>query len=175
MADEQFEIKILDLHWIKNEDDPEDHCAHGHIYVRIGDEVISDYHTGDWTLSATALSLLRTIKQEYKKGDFGNQLIPCCGFFMIADESEETVNIIGCPNGIDWTIIHHADMVEHQSDKGERAVINRDNYRKLIFEFADKVEQFYADSRPKTIPTDDFDRKGYLTFWKEWKRLRNET
>lgn len=173
MADEQFDIRILDLHWITEGDDPSDLCAHGHVYVRIADEVVSDRQTGDWTLSSTALSLMRTINQDYKKGDFGNQLIPCCGFFMIADDYEESVTIVGCANGIDWTIIHHAGMVEHLTDQGKRAVISRDTYRNIVFDFADKVEQFYTDSQPKIIPDDDFERKGYLTFWKEWRRLRN--
>jgi hypothetical protein len=174
MSNQKFDLKILDLHWIKNEDDPNDLCAHGHVYLKIGDEVVSDKQTGDWTLSSTALSLLRTIEKDYKKNDNDNQLLPCCGHFIIADDKEETVTIQGCDTGIDWTIVHTKGTIEHITEKGERGIIKKEVYRQLIFDFADKVEQFYKESRPKLIPTDDFERKGYLTFWKEWKRLRNK-
>ena len=81
MTNRQFELKIIDLHWIKNVDDPIDLCAHGQVYLKIGEEILSNEQAGDWTLSAAALLLMRTIKMDYKKGDFGSQLIPCCGFF----------------------------------------------------------------------------------------------
>jgi mannosyltransferase OCH1-like enzyme len=41
-----------------------------------------------------------------------------------------------------------------------------------MFFNGDDIEQFFKDSKPKIIPTDDFDKKGYLTFWKEWRHLR---
>jgi hypothetical protein len=175
MTIEQFDLKILDLHWINNEDDPNDLCAHGHVYLKIGNEIVSDKESGDWTLSSTALSLMRTIDKDYKKNNNDNQLLPCCGHFIIADDQGENVTIQGCGNGIDWTIIHHSNgTVEHVTEKGEKGIITNEDYRKLISGFADKVEQFYKDSKSKTIPEDDFDKKGYLIFWKEWKRLRNK-
>ena len=42
MTNENFELKLLDTHWIKETDDPNDLCAHGHVFVKIGTEVISD-------------------------------------------------------------------------------------------------------------------------------------
>lgn len=175
MAKEQFELKILDLHWIKNEDDPTDLCAHGHVFVKIGDEVVADKDTLDVTVSSTALYLMRTLKDNYKKDDYASQLLPCCGHFFMADEKNDVVNIMGCPSGIDWTIVHTDDnKVKHITNRGQEVTIDKSVYTKLVFDFADKVENFYKTSLPKTIPNDDFDRKGYLTFWKEWRRLRNE-
>jgi len=174
MSNQTLDLRIIDLHWIKNEDDPNDLCAHGHVYLKIGNEIVSDKETGDWTLSSTALSLLRSIEKDYKKNNYDNQLLPCCGHFFIADDQEETVTVQGCDTGIDWTITHINGTVEHVTDKGEKGVIEKEKYKKLIFDFADKVEFFYKESRPKEIPTDNFDKKGYLTFWKEWRRLRNE-
>ncbi len=104
MTDNNFDIKIIDLHWIKNVDDPTDLCAHGHVYLKIGDHVVSDKATGDWTLSSTALSLLRTIENDYEKDGYSNQLLPCCGHFFIADDVLETVLVQGCDTGIDWKI-----------------------------------------------------------------------
>src|SRR5688500_4577363 len=156
----QFEIKIIDLHWIKNADDPTDLCAHGEVYLRVGEEILSNEQAGDWTLSAAALSLMRTIKMDYKKGDFGSQLIPCCGFFMIADDKEESVNIIGCPNGIDWTILHHDGTIEHLTDNGAKGIINVKDYKTAVFGFADQVGQFYWDRQRKSLPGDEFGKEG---------------
>jgi hypothetical protein len=175
MTTEQFELRILDLHWIRNEDDPTDLCAHGHVFVRIGDEVIADKDSLDVTVSSTALYLMRTIEKNYKKDEYASQLLPCCGHFFMADEKDDFVSIMGCPSGIDWTIIHtDNNKVRHISEKGQEATIDKEAYVKIVFDFADQVENFYKTSLPKTIPTDDFDRKGYLTFWKEWRRLRTK-
>jgi hypothetical protein len=175
MADTNFDLKILDLHWIKDIDDGYDLCAHGHLYLKIGNQIISDKETGDWTLSSTALSLLRSIEKDYKKDDYSNQLLPCCGHFFIPDDKEETVIIPGCGTGIDWQIIHtHDKKVKHVLENGYEVIIDNSVYKNIVIDFADQVEQFFKDSKPKTIPTDKFDKKGYLTFWKEWRNLRDK-
>lgn len=118
---------------------------------------------------------MRTIKHDYKKDDFASQLLPCCGYFITADTDTDFVTIMGCNSGIDWTIIHtDNNKIKHISDSGNEITIDIEEYKKLVFAFADQVEKFYSDSRPKTIPSDDFDKKGYLTFWKEWRNLRDE-
>jgi len=175
MTDNNFDIKILDLHWIEDFDDPTDLCAHGHVLVKIGDEVVADKDSLDVTVSATALYLMRTIKNDYKKDDYASQLLPCCGHFIIADDEKDFVNICGCPSGIDWTITHTDDnKIKHVSDSGKEAIIDKATYQKIVLDFADQVEKFYKTSLPKTVPTDDFDKKSYLTFWKEWRNLRDE-
>src|SRR4051812_8858786 len=105
MIDNLFEIKLLDTYWITGVDDPNDLCAHGHVLVRIGEEVVSDKNKSDVTVSAAALHLMRTITKNYKKNDFASQLIPHCGHFIISEAHNEFVIISGCPIGIDWTII----------------------------------------------------------------------
>ncbi len=175
MQDTSFDIKILDLHWIENGDEREDLCAHGSAYVRIGDRVIADKKDDDsWTLSAGALYLMRTVDKDYKENDFGNQLIPHCGFFLIGNDEEDFVTITGCPHGFDWTIIHEASNVRHIADTGEQAIIPLNDYKNLIFAFADQVETFYRHSKPKKLPADEFDLKGYRSFWNEWKALRSK-
>ena len=104
MSDNKLDIKILDIHWIKDVDDPTDLCAHGHVFVKIGNEVVVNKDSLDVTVSSTALCLMRTLKDDYKKGDYASQLFPCCGHFFMADEENDYVNIMGCPIGIDWTI-----------------------------------------------------------------------
>lgn len=176
MNNPDFEIKIIDLYWLEHIDDPVDLCAHGHVYVRIKDEILSDKDSLEITISATALYLMRTLKNNYKKNDYASQLLPCCGHFItIDDNQEDRVHIHGCLSGIDWTIIHTEDgKVKHTSESGKVAMIDRETYREMVLAFADEVEDFYKKSLPKNLPEDKFDRSAYLTFWKEWRNLRDE-
>ncbi len=175
MPDKNIEIKILDLHWIKNIDSPADLCAHGHVYVKIGEEVVADKESLDVTVSATALYLMRTLKSNYKKDDYASQLLPCCGHFIIAEDGKESVSICGCQSGIDWTIVHiDSNKIKHITVNGEYAIIDKDDYKEMVLAFADQVENFYKTSLPKILPADEFDRNGYLAFWKEWEKLRSE-
>ena len=143
--------------------------------MKIGNEVVADKDSLDVTVSSTALYLMRTLKDNYKKDDYASQLLPCCGHFFMVDEKDDFVSIMGCPSGIDWTIIHTDDnKVKHITDSGQEVLIEKETYAKIVLDFVDRVENFYKASLPKTIPTDDFERNGYTTFWKEWRRLRNE-
>ena len=173
MHDNLFEIRILDLHWINHKDYPEDLCAHGSVYIRIGNKVLDDKKDEEGlTLSAAALYLMRTIGTNYKIGDFGNQLIPHCGFFIIPNEDLSFVTIQGCPHGFDWTIVHEGNKVIHIADTGEKGEIILEEYKRMVLAFADEVEKFYKNSLPKITPIDEFDLKGYKAFWNEWKALR---
>jgi hypothetical protein len=175
MNDDKFDLKIIDLHWLENLDESYDLCAHGHIYLKIGDQIVSDEEAGDWTLSSTALSLLRSIESDYEKDDYSNQLFPCCGHSFIPDDKGETVIIQGCDIGIDWKIIHTKDnKVRHILNSGQEITIDNSIYKKKVIAFVDQVEQFFKTSKPKIIPKDDFDKKGYVTFWKEWRNLRDK-
>ncbi len=170
-----FELRLLDTHWIKGCDNSTDLCAHGHVFVKIGEEVISNAEMFDVCVSAAALHLMRTIKISYKKNDFASQLIPHCGHFIVPDESKTFSIIIGCPSGIDWTINQaKCDKVEHVSDNGQKVLIDKEDYKNIVFRFADQVEEFYKSSSPKKLPDDDVTKEGYLMFWKEWRKLRNE-
>lgn len=87
----------------------------------------------------------------------------------------EFVIIMGCPNGIDWTVKHIENgQIKHISESGKEGIISKDEYQKMVIEFVNQVEKFYEQSKPKVIPEDEFDRKGYEAFWKEWKKLRRE-
>ncbi|MBA5791169.1 hypothetical protein H1R17_00500 [Flavobacterium sp. xlx-214] len=172
MITNQFYIKVTNLHWIKNFDDEDDLCAHGNVIVKIGDEIICDENSLDFTIFATALYLLRSLSKNYKKGDYDSQFLPCCGFFTYFDENGSPM-ISGCPNGIDWTIEHiNNHQIKHTSENGTEAIINIEDYKIMVYEFVDKIEEFYAISKPKRIPEDEFDRGSYLEIWEEWKKLR---
>ncbi|MBN8672265.1 MAG: hypothetical protein J0L80_16395 [Chitinophagales bacterium] len=163
-----FELKILRLHWLENTEEQIDLCAHGEVFLRIGDEIVSDEQKGNWTLSSTALYLLRSLDRNYRPGYYG-QLLPCCGFSFLLGRDGEVV-ISSCPNGIDWTIEHFDKKVCHTSEKGTKAIIGFDDYKLQVLNFVDEVETFYNRSEPKEIPTEEME--GYNAFWKEWKELR---
>lgn len=175
---DSFELKVLQLHWIKGEKQEEanrdDLCAHGSLYVRIGEQILSDASTGPWTLSATALYLMRTVFQDHKVGDFFNHLLPCCGHFFIASDDGNSVVITGCPTGVDWNIEHLSNhTIKHSTPKGAEGYIHLEDYKKLVVAFAEAVELLYQESLPKNTPTDEFAKEGYKAFWKEWKALKS--
>lgn len=101
-------------------------------------------------------------------------MLPCCGFFLIADEKLENVCISGCLNGIDWSVIHDGENVRLILEDGSATVVSLSEYKKEVYKFADKVEAFYKSSEPRELPKDEFDRNGYIAFWNEWYRRRNE-
>ncbi|UOE39147.1 hypothetical protein [Chryseobacterium oryzae] len=102
MNSENFEFKLLSLYWLGNMNEELDLCAHGKLFVKIGDEIICDENTSEITVSSTALYLMRTLEENYKKDDYASQLLPCCGFnFFAENENDDFVNIVGCPSGID--------------------------------------------------------------------------
>ena len=165
-----FSIDVYDLSWInESKDDPEDLCLHGHTIATIGD-CRFEY---DATVSATALYLLKTLEEDhviYKD----IQMLPCCGFFIISNDNLDNVTISGCPNGIDWSVLHNSDgSVTLVTDDGTKEKVSLADYKEEVYKFADKIENFYSLCSPKILPKDEFDRNGYIAFWNEWHRRRN--
>lgn len=174
MINSKFVIDILDLYWINGEkDNPEDLCLHGNVYVKIGEEVVADNYS--CTVSSTALYLLKSLKLNHIMGESSNQMLPCCGHFIIPGDTDDTVEICGCPSGIDWSVLHTDGYVKLVTEKGNEISINLNTYTEIVFNFVDKVEDFYKKSQAKNIPTDDFDREGYIKFWREWNNRRHPT
>lgn len=165
-----FSINATDFEWIdRTKDDPEDLCLHGRAVVHIGSKTLECWAT----VSATALYLLKTLTEDHILGA-DNQMLPCCGFSMFPDETLDNVTIIGCPRGIDWSVLHNGDTVILELEDGTREYVSIEDYRKEVFRFADKIEAFYGFCTPKKIPDEQFDRNGYIAFWNEWHRRRNE-
>ena len=163
-----FRIDVTDFEWIDGpEDDPKDLCLHGKVTAYIGDEILEDHGT----VSASALYLLRSLTQDHKTGE-ENQMIPCCGHFMVANDELTEVWISGCPYGTDWLVEQVSGGVKITTDSGKETFVPMDEYRAEVFRFADKVEAFYKGCLPKK-PHDEFSRNGYTAFWNEWHRRRN--
>jgi len=158
-----FEINATNLTWLENVDEETDLCLHGKAVAKIGDEIFED----DATVSATALYLLKSLTEDHLIHK-GNQMLPCCGFSIYANEDKTAVDICGCPNGTDWSIIHVGDDVKIITDSGQETIIGLDEYKISVYSFADKIKEYYEKSTPKVLPKDKVDREGYIVFWNEW-------
>lgn len=163
-----FTIDATELQWIDgSRDNPTDLCLHGHAVAVIGGKKL-EY---DATVSATALYLLKTLSEDHIMG--GNiQMLPCCGHFMIPDGELSEVTILGCGNGLDWSVIHVGDSVKLIPEDRTEVTVPLEEYKAEVFRFADKIEAFYRSCTPKVLPEDAFERNGYIAFWNEWHRRR---
>ena len=177
MTPTDFEIKVIRQHWIADDGqvDHNDLCSHGEVYIRIGSEELSNKGSGSWALSATGLFLLRSLEQDCEFEQFGNQLVPCCGHFMIPDENGNNyVHIMGCPNGVDWKITHQNEEVIFESEKGSKGKLLFDGYKKMVLQFTDEIESFYGNPDDKIVEEDEFIKNGFRQFWAEWKELKTK-
>ena len=167
-----FKIDADNFEWIGGvADDPQDRCLHGRVTVHIGDTVLEDVGT----VSATALYLLKTLTEDKVMAYHDIQMIPCCGHFLIANKDLTEVQISSCDTGTDWTTIHDGDDIKIILPSGQEERVSLVDYKEEVFRFADKVEAFYNSCTPKELPKDEFHRNGYIAFWNEWHRRRNES
>jgi hypothetical protein len=166
-----FLITATDLQWVNGgKDDPEDLCLHGHAIAVIGNRKL-EY---DATVSATALYLLKSLTEDHIIHE-DNQILPCCGFFYLPNEKLDNVTILGCSNGIDWSIIHDGKTVVLELEDGTKETVGMEEYTTAVFKFADMVEDFYRSCSPKILPKDPFERNGYIAFWNEWHKRRGRS
>lgn len=166
-----FSIELTKFYWIDDSvDDVDDLCLHGDIVVNIG----NDYIRTSCTVSATALYLLKSLTENHTIHE-GDQMLPCCGHFYILSNTNDTVDIIGCSNGIDWTVTHIGDSVRLTNEQRVETLIQIGTYKKVVYDFADTVQSTYEKCSPKKVPKNEFEKKGYIAFWNEWARRRNES
>ncbi len=164
-----FCIKCSDFAWINgSQDDPEDLCSHGIVTVEIGEERLSY----DCCTSAAALRMLRTLTQEHEIEDsmYGEQILPCCGFNMYADDTLENVFISGCSSGVDYAVHHQGGDIVLTTEDGKQYEVGFEEYRTEVLAFACEVEAFYKRCAEKKLPEDEYERNGYQAFWNEWNR-----
>ena len=162
-----FSIDAVDLHWLEGSKEEEDLCLHGKAIAQIGDE----HFEYDAAVSSTALYLLKSLTEDHVMGK-SNQLLPCCGFSMFPNGDLTEVEICGCQNGIDWSVLHEDGYVVLITESGKKTEISIEEYKQTVFAFADKIENFYKESKEKDLPNDELDRNGYIAFLNEWKARR---
>ena len=162
------------LHWISDNgvDDPADLCAHSPVTCEINGEILASPDDGDWTVSASAIFLLRALERDHtKKSMVGDHIFPCCGH-GIYDVGESEVVICGCPSGIDFEIRHRHEIFEITTDDGRRIEVPEREWEDAVVRYSDQVMSFYERSKPK-VPSDAEERKGFAAMMTEWNRLRS--
>lgn len=164
------------LHWIKDDgaDDPRDLCAHSPVRFEVDGVPLVGPDAGDFTVSAAAIYLLRTLERDHvPAAPVGEHLFPCCGHAMY-DTGDDDVTICGCPNGRNVDVVHADDVVRLTLVDGRTFIVPTDEWRRAVHRFADRVREFYERSLPKT-PADDTDAAGLARLWIEWNRRRAPT
>ena len=159
-----FDMKMTRLHWICDDD----LCLHGDVTIKIGEE---DIYVSDITLSASALYLLKTLTEDHRIGE-SNQMVPCCGNFIVPDEDFNNVKIYGCPNGEDWSVIHKNGHIELIRESGQTTEIPYDRYEEVVHSIVNQVKDYYMQSVPRSMPEEVDEQEGYVSFWNEWA-IRN--
>jgi hypothetical protein len=167
-------LQATNLHWIQGQgDDPHDLCAHSGVEFVVRGRALVAPSDGDWTVSASALYLLRTLTRQHTRDDrVGDHLFPCCGFCMYDIEGQEDVVITGCPSGMDFEVVRVGDVISLTDAGGDNHPILFADWRQAVCAFSDAVQLFYAASAPKK-PHDEDDARGFEKFLKEWSRRRS--
>jgi len=166
-------LRPVNLHWINGAaDGPADLCAHAAVEFQIDNDVLVQPSDGNWTVSAAALYLLRTLSQPHTKDEpVAEHLFPCCGHGMFDNEEQDDVLIIGCNRGMDFEVVRDGDDVVLTGDRRTHRIAASE-WRKAVCDFSDAVQAFYAASSPKK-PSDVDDANGYQKFVSEWARRRS--
>jgi hypothetical protein len=165
-------LRPTNLHWIDgSDDDPEDLCAHSGVDFQIdGDVLVRD---GDWTVSAAALYLLRTLSKSHTKSDpVADYLFPCCGHAIFEVDGQDHVMILGCNNGIDFEILHIGDHVRITAEDGRQHHVGATDWTNSACEFSDAVRVFYSSSSPKRAEG-EYEQRSFEKFLSEWSRRRS--
>jgi hypothetical protein len=166
-----IELRPIKLHWLvgENGDDTGDLCAHGTVYLKIGSRLVSDEESGDWTVSAASYYLLKALSNGHD-GTKEPQLLPCCGMPLPAGDMDTGPVLVGCPNGINWTITNEGERTLHLFGNNELIEVERNKWQKAVCQFSLEVRQFFTDSNPKK-PFDLAEGRGLELFMQDWNAL----
>jgi hypothetical protein len=135
--------------------------------------VLAETPDSDYTLSAAALHLLRTLSSDHNRTTrVGEHLVPHCGHTMWPQEGSKDVSIMGCNLGVDWEVNRRADAVVLVFDDRVTVTVPFADWRSAVLAFSDRVEEFYARSVAKRLPSDPYDGEGFERFMSEWRRRR---
>jgi hypothetical protein len=168
-------LQISELGWVNDlEDEPNDPCAHGDVLFRVNQTTFVTPADGNITVSTAALYLLRTLEHDHTKAQpaaEANLLFPCCGFTAFPDgESRYGFICCGCPNGVDFEIVHTDNMVTIEASDGRKETVELSEWTSAVYRFADDVQRLYERSTEKNA-SEEFGEMWPL-FWEEWKRRR---
>jgi hypothetical protein len=149
-----------------------DLCAHGKVELFADGTPLITPGQDDLTLSAAALYLLRTLKDDHTPDNpvaEANLLFPCCGHAVFKNNGRYGVVCIGCPNGVDVYVRHEGDQVSLQrAGSDERHTVSVQEWRRAVIAFVAQVEQFY-ETNERSEPSTPEDEEGWRLFWQEWQ------
>lgn len=165
-----IELKALNPHWLESFEEPEyDLCVHSSVQLKIGNIIVSEKHSGIWTISATAYLFLKTLTED-QNSEKDEQLLPCCGFSFW--KVENNIFFSNCGTGINWDIFHKNNKIVHKF-KDTEIEVGFEEWREVIIKFSDDVLKFYEESAPRKFE-DDESKKEFKYFLSELKRLHKE-
>lgn len=178
MRDPAFEIEITSQGWITDEPGSarSDLCSHGGVRLVIGGEVIlPGDEDDDYTISTSALALLRTLESDHSpRAPVAEGLILHCGMLLM----------LSCPIGVDWSVRHmgghvvlddivRVDTFDEQGTTrfpGLTVELPEIDYRRRIVAFAEKAKAPF-DGVEKVLDPDDWETELYPKFWSEYNTL----
>lgn len=170
-----MKLDICNLKFLgKNEKEKQyDLCVHGNVLFEIEGTKICPFDE-EYCVSVFAYRLLKTLKSNHQGSEEG-QMIPCCGHEMIPSMDNTSVNILDCPFGIDFDVIHQAQLILIKYDNIE-CIIKYDVWRDAVLKIASKVEEFYKTSKPRLFykQLKEYDVKSFSAFITEWFLLKKE-
>ena len=169
----KFEIEITSQGWITDKPSSklDDLCSHGNLRLVIAGCVVAPGDgDDDYTLSTSALALLRTVESDHIPGPDVDNLILHCGQLLM----------LSCPVGIDWQVTHSdghvrlSDVVRFDDvdvRKAKRfpdlvAELSEAEYREEIAAFARAAKQPFVGVEKRFH--EDVDRQDYEEFWAEY-------
>ena len=165
-----IELRPKNLHWLGDPgEDVGDLCAHSTVFLRIGDRIISDEASGDWTVSAASYYLLKALSDGHD-GTKEPQLLPCCGMPLPVGHTDSEPVLVGCSNGINWTITNEGGRTIHSFGNNETIDVERNEWHEAVCQFSREVRQFFKDSNPKK-PADLAEGRGFELFMRDWDTL----
>ncbi|MBE7064656.1 MAG: hypothetical protein E7384_02425 [Ruminococcaceae bacterium] len=168
-----MKLYAKDLHFISNSPKEQNYdcCVHGKVVMKIGDISLSDGES-DWCVSASAYRFLHSLFENHFLGT-DEQLIPCCGHFLLPSEDKTKVTIGSCPNGIDFDVICEKENVTIRTQDTHAYTVPFEEYKTAVLSYAKQIEDFYHQNPPRQFEN-DFDRDGFSAFCNEWYDLMNK-
>jgi hypothetical protein len=167
-----IKLELINPHWINNsEDDANDQCAHGQILFQVNNSTIIAPEDGDFTVSAAALFLLRTLEQNHTPDNpvcEENLLFPHCGHSVWPHNGKYDVICIGCDIGVDLRIDHDKNAKAISIIGKSTELVKLQEWKVSICKFVNQVQSFYQSSTTKIESEDEHERLGWRLFWKEW-------
>jgi len=167
-------LDLLEPAWIDDAvDNPADQCAHGKVRLVVNGTPLLEPCDGEFTVSATALHLLRTVELDSTPDApvaDGCQFVPCCAHSLFTAEAARFGFLAtGCPNGIELDVTHHGGTVEIvRRDTAVRAAVSAKEWRDAVLGFAVQVKRFYESSKTRLVPDDPDEQRAWSMFWSEW-------